>query len=48
MCFLCNDMNPYVLSISEKHVTFSIDVNQTKIFVATVYANNSHVIQRQL
>lgn len=42
--FCTIDMNLIVLSLSEQHVTFSIEVNQTKFFVEIEYASNSHVI----
>lgn len=48
MVFSANAMNVIVLSSPEQHVAFSIEVDQTKFFIATIYESNFHVIQKQL
>lgn len=46
MSFYAIDMNPFILSLSEKDVTFLLDVNQTKLLNVDGYVNISHVIRR--
>lgn len=38
-------MNSIVLNLSDQHVTFSIEEDETKFFIVNVYASNSYAIE---
>lgn len=48
MGILCYRYGSLCVEFSEKLESFSINMDQTNFFIATVYANYSHVIRRQL